>query len=250
MYIPEGGIAFFDSGIGGLTTLCECAKRIFGENFYYYGDNTHAPYGNLSYEIIRNYVFNAFDNIACFRPKAAVVACNTATAVCVEDLRKRYSFPIVGAEPAIFAAAKNGGLVYVLSTKATFESIRFRQLCRRVETFYPNCTLVPYACEGLAGEIESRLLDTEYDFTGSLPKGDPDSVVLGCTHYIFIKKQIEQFYACSCYDGNAGMAQRLRSFLPSDFSENGTQNSPSIFFLGNAKNTNQTIYEQMFAKAR
>ncbi|MBQ8309104.1 MAG: aspartate/glutamate racemase family protein [Clostridia bacterium] len=119
MGIPSGGVAFFDSGIGGLTVLAECKKFLPDRLFYYYGDNENAPYGNRKKETIEKYVLTAFERLRELAPQAAVVACNTATAVCVEKLRKIYSFPIVGAEPAVFAAAKRGGEIYVLATKAT-----------------------------------------------------------------------------------------------------------------------------------
>ena len=86
MGIPSGGVAFFDSGIGGLTVLCECAARLPNERFYYFGDNRHAPYGNLSDKKIKKLVFRAFRKFAALRVKAAVLACNTATATCVEAL--------------------------------------------------------------------------------------------------------------------------------------------------------------------
>ena len=105
MQIAEGGIAFFDSGIGGLTVLAECCRQIKGGVFYYYGDNTHAPYGNLPPEKIKEYVFQAFEKFRRLKVRAAVIACNTATAVCVEELRKKYDFPIIGAEPAVYSAA-------------------------------------------------------------------------------------------------------------------------------------------------
>ena len=77
MRILKGGIAFFDSGIGGMTVLAECQKRCKGEIFYYYGDNKHAPYGNLPPAKIRRYVEKAFRKFRRLKVKAVVVACNT-----------------------------------------------------------------------------------------------------------------------------------------------------------------------------
>ena len=111
---PKGGIAFFDSGIGGLTTLSSCvdyaqAHNLGGINYYYYGDNFHAPYGNLSEGQIFSYVDEIFSRFKSLEVSAAVLACNTATAVCAERLREKYTFPIIGLEPAILPAAKEGG---------------------------------------------------------------------------------------------------------------------------------------------
>lgn len=210
MYIPKGGIGVFDSGIGGLTVLAACAQNLKDEIFYYYGDNRHAPYGNLKTKTIKRYVEKVFKRFARLKVKAVVIGCNTATAVCVEELRKRYSFPIIGAEPAIFSAAKDGGEVWALATKATCNSERFNNLIKKASEKFPNAKIVPKACPTLAGAIEKNLLQNAFDYTPFLPKGKPDSVVLGCTHYIYIKEQIKQWYNCKVYDGNIGIVNRLK----------------------------------------
>ena len=224
MGIPFGGIAFFDSGIGGLTVLSECEKALRGENLYYYGDNTHAPYGNLPFEQIRSYVKRAFDTFARLRVKAAVVACNTVTALLIEELREKYPFPIIGTEPAVLQAAKRGGDVFVLTTRATYESERLKILCTRAKEEYPSCTVRAFACDKLAGEIERGLLDSARTYSQFLPNGTPRGVVLGCTHYIYIKKYIESFYGCPSYDGNKGIAARLAQIIAGDIAKN-------LFFL-------------------
>ena len=213
MRIPPGGVAFFDSGIGGLTVLSECQKGQGQEVFYYYGDNQHAPYGNLPYKKIKKYVFRAFRQFEKLQVKAAVIACNTATAVCIEELRKRFFFPIIGAEPAVCTAASKGGKVLVLVTRATSESDRFCGLCNRAKQMFPDAKICIRACDGLAGEIERNLGRADYDYTLHLPKECADAVVLGCTHYIYIVREIERFYRCPIFDGNEGIARRLFSVL-------------------------------------
>ena len=156
MGIPKGGIAFFDSGIGGLTVLNECKKRLPWETFYYYGDNKRAPYGNLSAEKIKKYVARAFKRFQRLRVKAVVLACNTVTAVCVEELRMKYPFPIIGAEPAVLPAAKGGCETFVLTTRATYESKRFQALLKKAASLYPKTKISAFPCDGLAGEIEKN----------------------------------------------------------------------------------------------
>ena len=177
MRIPKGGVAFFDSGIGGLTVLAECQKGQREEIFYYYGDNQHAPYGNLSPKKIKRYVFKAFRRFEKLKVKAAVLACNTATAVCVEELRKKYSFPIIGAEPAVCTAAAKGGKILVLATRATCESERLRALCDRAERLFPDAKICIRPCDGLAGAIERNLMRKGCDFTSYLPHEKADAVV-------------------------------------------------------------------------
>ena len=130
MRIPKGGIGVFDSGIGGLTVLSECLKVCKNEVFYYYGDHTHAPYGNKPIKKIRRYTFAAMRKFRRLKVKAVVLACNTVTAVCAEELRRKFSFSIIGAEPAILPAAKAGGTVYVLATRATCKSTRYKNLIK------------------------------------------------------------------------------------------------------------------------
>ncbi len=275
MCVPKGGVVFFDSGIGGLTVLAECKNRLPTATFYYYGDNARAPYGNLLSRQIKRYVFEIFEKLQCLQPSAAVIACNTVTALCVESLRKKYPFPIIGAEPAVFSAAKGGGEIFVLATKATCQSERFQTLCNRAKEKYPNAAIRPFACESLAGTIEKHLTDQDFDFFPLFPKGKPASVVLGCTHYVFIKEQIQSFYNAPIYDGNAGMANRLCDFVdnfpnplhglncgePCSAGEGGRINREKrplpttslfhapVYFLGSEKELNRRIFEQTFAKS-
>ena len=279
-----GGIAFFDSGIGGLTVLSVCRKYLPNVTFYYFGDNAHAPYGNLPPKKIYRYTYKAFKRFKRLKVAAAVVACNTATAVCIEKLRKRFNFPIIGTEPAVCTAASKGGEIFVLTTRATHESMKFQRLCAEAGRRYPNAVIIPIACDALAGKIERHLQDADFDFTPFLPRGRPNVVVLGCTHYIYIKEAVKKFYGCEVIDGNEGVATRLLSVLktssvttdmektgndrdtqphlttdfPSALAKKGKdgQKSPKtpknslksdqIFFLGNAQVVNKTQYEQMF----
>ncbi len=213
MGIPKGGIAFFDSGVGGLTVLSTCEKYLPNDVFYYYGDNHHAPYGNLPPQKIERYVQRAFRRFQRLRVQAAVIACNTATAVCIEKLRKKYTFPIIGAEPAILSAAARGGEIWVLTTKATADSARLLSLYEKAQRDFPKAKIHVLPCEYLAGEIETHLTEKNYDYTKRLPSGRPTALVLGCTHYIYIKGQLEGYYHCKAYDGNEGIANQLRNVL-------------------------------------
>ena len=116
--MEPGYIAFFDSGIGGLTLLKECAQQLAGESFLYFGDNANAPYGNKSPEEIERLTLTAFGYLSRFPLKAAVLACNTVTAECAAALRARCPFPVLGVEPALKPAAKACKNVLVLATRA------------------------------------------------------------------------------------------------------------------------------------
>lgn len=234
MGIPKGGIAFFDSGIGGLTVLSSYEQYIISVAraykdvpLYYYGDNKRAPYGNLSEERIRRNVKRAFRVFCRLKVCAVVLACNTVTAVCAEELREKYSFPIIGAEPAVLPAAKHGGKIVILATNATCASKRFHSLCETARKKFPRTDIKIYPCEGLAGEIEAHIQDTEYDYSQFLPVGAPDSVVLGCTHYVYIKEKIQEYYGCDVYDGNEGIARRILTVFEESCQKNRDGRPPT-----------------------
>ena len=217
--IPEGGVGFFDSGLGGLTVLSSCLKHLCGIPVYYYGDNARAPYGNLPESTIRAYTEEAFRQFASLRARAAVIACNTATAVCADFLRQEYPFPVVGAEPAVRSAAVPGGLIFVLVTCATAQSARFSALCERVEREFPHARLCVCPSGGVGEAVEKHLPEGKsFPLAGPLPPGRPDAVVLGCTHYVFLREEIRRFYGCPVYDGNEGIARELSRVLSSDVS--------------------------------
>lgn len=214
MEIPHGGIGFFDSGAGGLTVLSACLSNTGGLPVYYYGDNARAPYGGRPEAEIRAFAEEAFRYFAALDARAAVIACNTVTAVCADFLRAESPFPVVGAEPAVRPAAQKGGEIYVLVTPATALCARFSALCARTQRQYPCARLKVVPCSGLAGEVEKRfrtgLRSPVREF---LPPGAPDAVVLGCTHYVFLKEEISSFYGCPTFDGNDGISRELARVL-------------------------------------
>ena len=254
MKIPVGGIAFLDSGVGGLTVLNACQKAFNGKTFYYYGDNARAPYGNLPPDLIRRYVNESFLLFEKLQVKAVVLACNTVTALCIDDLRTRYPFPIIGAEPAIMSAVKGGGEVFVLTTRATFNSVRFRQLCKKIAEKYPFARLQLYSCDGLAGAVEEHIADDFYDYTRFLPRGSPRAVVLGCTHYVYIKERIADFYNCEVFDGNDGIACRLSAELLRCQADKSGQNFAPLQKCRDGRPPNEKggerigIFDHLFAK--
>lgn len=203
-------IGVFDSGIGGLTVLHECDRVTTGCRYYYYGDNVRAPYGSKPREEILGYVRGAMRVFERLDVDAVVLACNTATAVCAETLRKEFAFPIIGTEPAILPAARMCRSALVLATPRTAESARLQELIRA----NTRCRFTVHAAEGLARAIERKLtMGENFNLKEHLPKGDFEGVVLGCTHYVFLKKEIAEFYRLPIFDGNAGVARRLRSLL-------------------------------------
>ena len=203
-------VGIFDSGIGGLSVLAACIKRLPNVRYYYYGDNKRAPYGNRSEAQIRTFTKEALDFFVKIKVDAVVIACNTATAVAVGELRRSYTVPIIGTEPALKPAAANCKNVLVLATTRTAESARLKMLAGRFE----NCNFTIAACPHLAEAIERYCtLGENFLLSAHLPQGSFDGVVLGCTHYSIFTHLIAKYYHLPVFDGNEGVAKRLETVL-------------------------------------
>lgn len=203
-------VCVFDSGTGGLNLLAACVRACPERDFIYFADNYNVPYGNMSRAHVRELVLDIFERIAKCNPAAAVVACNTVTALCISELRSMYSFPVVGIQPAVKQAAGTGGECLVLATKATAESEAFKNLCSRWLGDRARVT----ACGELAKYIEENIFSYPHiDVSRFLPDCNPSSVVLGCTHYIFVRDFISEYYKCPVFDGILGTADHLRLLL-------------------------------------
>lgn len=203
-------VGVFDSGVGGLTVLGECVRRIPGAEFLYLGDNARAPYGSRLPEEILSFVREALAEFERRGVDAALLACNTATAVAADRVRKEFPFPIVGTEPAVAPAARACGNVLILCTPRTAESARLSALVAR----FPQTRFTVCPAPRLAGEIERSLTcGKSLTLSDHLPRGNFDGVVLGCTHYVFFRDEIASFYRAPVFDGNIGTALRLRALL-------------------------------------
>lgn len=206
----DRNVVVFDSGIGGLNLLYECVVRVPDLNYYYISDNANVPYGNKSAEEVFRLTRESLKDIERLNPAALVVACNTVTALCIDRLRASYGFPVFGIQPAIKQAANHGGRCLILATEATVRSASFKNLVAR----FGNQQTSVHACKTLAAYIEENVLNLPDELPANLlPPKCADSVVLGCTHYSYIKKQIERRYKCPVYDGMAGTADHFAQIL-------------------------------------
>lgn len=213
-------IGFFDSGIGGLTVLHEALKILPDEQYIYFSDGDNAPYGTRPKEEVRELALKAVEFIANQGVKALVVACNTATSVAIEDMRRLYDFPVIGMEPAVKPAVMSGKRkrVLVFATELTLKEEKFKNLVARVDTeqvvdYLPLQELVMYAerFEFEASKIIPYLL---HKLSG-IDLSKYGAVVLGCTHFIFFKKFMEQVLPpeIQIIDGNRGTVNNLKNKL-------------------------------------
>ena len=217
----EGSVGVFDSGVGGLSVLREIRWLLPHESLLYFADSAHAPYGEKS----PDYVRRRADKIANFLlrsgAKALVVACNTATAAAASELRASYpQLPIIAMEPAVkpAVAATRNGMIGVLATSGTLRSARFVALRDR---FAGSARVLTQPCPGLMEQVEKGDLqgpDTEAllrHYLEPLLAQGCDTLVLGCTHYPFLRPLLARLLPpeVKVVDTGAAVARHLQHSL-------------------------------------
>lgn len=207
-------IAVFDSGLGGLSVLRELKKLMPQERFLYFGDRKNAPYGVKSTEEVRRLTLSAAQRLMEKGCKALVVACNTATAAAIAQLRAAYPHKvIVGIEPALKPAAEQfpSGPIGIMATEVTLREEKLSVLMEH----YPNTELLCIPAPGLVELIEAQkpaagLLEALL----SPYKNKLKALVLGCTHYPLVKEEIQRVLPDTVlFDGGAGTARQTRRLL-------------------------------------
>ena len=214
-------IAVFDSGVGGVSVLRELRALMPGERFYYFGDSRNAPYGKKTTEQVRELTLAAGRKLLVEQDcKALVVACNTATAAAITDLREAYPDRIiVGIEPALKLACDRhpGGTVGIMATDVTLREKKLAALMERVKR---DCRVIRVHAPGAVELVEAGKCDTD-EAVALMEKllggyaGELDALVLGCTHYPFLKKAMGVVLGdrVELLDGGEGTARETRRRL-------------------------------------
>lgn len=191
-------IGVFDSGLGGLSVLHEIRRVLPGEDLLYCADSGHAPYGEKPQSLIAGRSLELCSFLLEQGAKTLVIACNTATAAAAAIIRERWpDVPIIGMEPAVkpATAATRNGVVGVLATTGTLESARFAGL---LDQFSHGVSVLTRPGVGLVEAVERGDLDSPqtlallHSHLDPLLAGGADVIVLGCTHYVFLRSQIER----------------------------------------------------------
>lgn len=218
-------IAFFDSGLGGISVLRETVRLLPQENYLYYGDSLHAPYGVRPEAEIRALAGAAAEQLVQAGAKALVVACNTATSAAIVQLREAYpDIPVIGTEPALKPAVEKypGGRILVMATPMTIRQEKFQALKRQ---FDDQAQIIGLPCEGLMefverGELRGSAVEAYLAEKLAPYLREPvDGIVLGCTHYPFLTGAIRRIVGPGpeIMDGSHGVAMQLARKL----AENG-----------------------------
>lgn len=259
----EKPIAVFDSGVGGISVLKHIHALLPNEQLLYVADSKYAPYGNKTTAEIQARCFEIAEFLIAKNAKALVVACNTATAAAIDALRAKYVLPIIGMEPAVKPAAEasRNGIVGVLATTGTLKSAQFAAL---LESYGRNVKVVTQACVGLVECIERGELNADntktlvQQYCVPLLAEGADTIVLGCTHYPFLRHVIERVVGVNVtlIDTGEAVSKQLQRQLEEEnlLSNRGklfdTQyTSPVVQFWTNSENPKaQAVIEQLWGR--
>ncbi len=212
-------IAVFDSGIGGLSVLHEIIKQLPSEQYVYYADTDHLPYGTKTKSEIFDCVNRSVRSLASRNLKALVLACNTATSVAVNELRAQYDFPIIGMEPAVKPAIESSKKqVMVCATDRTIQEPKLHNLITNLDA---DAKVELRSLQPLVLLAEDFVFDYDRIYPilektfKNVDWNNFDYLVLGCTHFIYYKVAMSYYLPPSVkiIDGNLGTANRLRSLI-------------------------------------
>lgn len=215
-------IGFFDSGIGGISVLASARRRLPDVDFLYYADTDHVPYGTKSREDIVRYSDVAVGFLEKNGVSAVVVACNTATSAAIGYLREKYTFPIIGMEPAVkpAAAAHHGERILVCATPLTIAGEKLHTLIENTCT--PDDRIELVGLPELVTFAENGIFDTktvcDYLRTVIDTTKAYTAVVLGCTHFGYFADSFRATLGnVDLIDGTRGTVNRLHSLLDGTF---------------------------------
>jgi len=231
-------LLIFDSGVGGLSIFQEVVKQSPNVNCYYLSDNAYFPYGELGETVLINRLITLLDSFVKEQPvDMIVIACNSASTVALQSLRQHFSLPVVGVVPAIKPAAlkSKNDVIGLLATPATINRDYTKQL---INEFAANKTVLNIGSTALVKLAEEKLqgkrVDEQVLKTVFLPwlnaPSQPDTLVLGCTHFPLLKKEISD-----CFDGRVNLVDSGEAIA-----------KRVTLLLGNHEETEQVTYDAFY----
>jgi len=252
-------IGFFDSGMGGITVLTEAVNFLKPAEFIYYADTKNVPYGVKTKKEVKKLVFDSVDFLISKKIDILVVACNTATSVAIKDIRKKYDIPIIGMEPAVKPAVINSSKkkrVLVTATELTLKEKKYNKLVQRIDK---NHRVDSLSLGTLVDYVEKEVFDKKKIFK-YLEKRFKDidlrlyeTVVLGCTHFIFYKEYFREFLPdhIEIIDGNIGTVRHLKDVLiEKKLYKSNIERSKVKFYSSKNKIEDEIKFENLLIKYR
>lgn len=249
----SGPIGVFDSGVGGLSTLRHLERLMPHEQFVFLADQAYVPYGEKSERQLRLRCARVIRFLQKHRIKTVVIACNTATCYAIEHLRSRFSLPFIGTVPAVKTACarSRNGSVAVLSTPATAKSAMLKTM---VEKKAGHCRVLCIGCAGLEEAVEHGSVDSDKtralvrSYVRLAREAGVDQLVLGCTHYPFLKKVIRDAFAVSIVDAAPSVARQTRNVLSSAGLLRRSGTSSVTYFTTGSANTFSSVASKLLGR--
>lgn len=249
-------IGVFDSGVGGLSVTSEIRRLLPMEDIIYYADSAFCPYGNKDPEVIRQRELAILNFLLSRGAKLIVVACNTASSTGLEELRKISPVPIVGMEPAVkpAVAATRNGKIGVLATCVTISGDRFASLVNR---YAENTRVITQPCPGLVERVEQGKIDEPetknllMTFLKPILDQGADTVVLGCTHYPYLRPLVEQLAGpdVAVIDTGLAVAKQVNRVLnENNLSNKGNRFGTEHFFTSGSQEEVKRVIRSLWTK--
>jgi len=248
-------IGVYDSGVGGLSVLREVQARLPHENLIYFGDQANCPYGSRSKEELQQLADGVIRFLQEKQIKLLVIACNTASAAALKEMRLRYpDLPIVGMEPAVKPAASQtqSGKVGVLATPSTFSGELYASV---IERFAQDVEIFESTCPGLVAQIEKGALDSPETIAILQEAIEPmilqgaDTLVMGCTHYPFVIPQISRIAGpnVAVIDPAPAVARQVERMLEAkDLCNTSKSKGKTMYFTSGDPLAFEATFERLF----
>lgn len=241
-------IGIFDSGIGGITLLHQAVATLPKENFIFYADTDHVPYGTKTKEQVIGYVDEVMQFMIAHDCKAVVIACNTATSVAAEIMRNKYDVPIIGIEPAVKPAVEQsaGKRVMVVATPLTIQEEKLKNLVEKVDDAHLVDLLALPKLVSFAerGEFESEEV---YEYLQEMLEPfcleQYGELVLGCTHFNYFKNSFQKLLPGDVrfIDGSVGTVNQLKRVLSQKGQLEENEGSIRYYASGRELSTEQEL---------
>ncbi|MDO4913538.1 MAG: glutamate racemase [Bifidobacteriaceae bacterium] len=215
-------IGVFDSGLGGISVVKDLHRMLPGEDIIFFGDSHNAPYGTKTPEQVRNLSFHTAQLLIEKGVKAIIIACNTATSAAAPLLREQCEIPIIGMEPALKVACELDSAPQTVVVSATALTLKEEKFASLVKRFAQSNNIYPNPCPDLVTIIENGQLENTTRVEHTIQRyfqqytlSAIDSVVLGCTHFVFYRKYFHDFFPDTVHiiDGNEGTVHHLQHVL-------------------------------------
>ncbi|MCQ2567552.1 MAG: glutamate racemase [Mogibacterium sp.] len=247
-------IGFFDSGLGGLTSVQELHEKLPNEKVLYFGDTARTPYGSKSESTIKEFATQIVDYLVSKNCKMIIIACNTVTALCLDSLRERYpDIPILGViEPTVKKVVADGcRKVGVIATKATIGSDVYGKSIRKLS---PETEVSSLACPALVPLIEEGFVEGEimeltvrHYMDDFVRESGFDNLVLGCTHYPLLIKTFDKLYpGIKLYSSSAEVINEAAEILKDKAMMAGPNDYQDRYYASDLSDNFITMTELLF----